>query len=212
MKKEIEKEIELQLHEQYAINNDSILNSIVVLFVGLFAAIGALGYVFINSTLFTQVRTSYSVDQVIITAIGCLVVLTIMAHICIYQGIAQRCSQFIVYAIRKKYHSQYENGETTVQDRIFPDNYKPFGKSGLGIVQGLYGEFLRIIIFVTIIIIVMVSYVSYCSMCHTCTCCKCISYTTCWFWIGAIICILYVVYVYIKNLSKYNNIQNQYKE
>ena len=63
----------------------------------------------------------------IITAIGCLVVLTIMAHICIYQGIAQRCSQFIVYAIRKKYHSQYENGETTVQDRIFPDNYKPFG-------------------------------------------------------------------------------------
>ena len=40
---EMQQQMELQLHEQYAINNNAYLKSIIALFIGLFAAIGFYG-------------------------------------------------------------------------------------------------------------------------------------------------------------------------
>lgn len=146
----MEQELEKQLHEQYAINNNANLSSVIALLVSLFAAIGAYGYVFIHTTVtslpisYPQV-TSFDSSQFLFAAIGCLIVLAIMLHICMYQGFAQRYEQFVTYAIRYKYHSQVNYSMPT--KKIFPDTYHPFNKSGLNIIQGLYGEIAKIIIF-----------------------------------------------------------------
>lgn len=148
---EMQQQMELQLHEQYAINNNAYLKSIIALFIGLFAAIGFYGYVVIHSEPIVNIMKCsyevYNINQLTFTAVGCLVVLAIMIHICIYQGTAQRYEQFIIYAIRKKYYID------STMDKIFPKTYTPFNKCGLSIIQGLYGEFIKIIFGVEILIL-----------------------------------------------------------
>lgn len=170
MEEKMEQKIELQLHEQYAINNNSNLSSMIVLFVGLFAAIGAYGHVFIHTSYIPagccMGATSYDLQQFLFTAVGCFIVLAIMMYLCIYQGAAQRYEQFITYAIRQKYHSQY-NGATKEQSSdntakqaqpIFPKNYHPFDKTCLQFIQGLYGEFIKIIIAVMLLLFIATWY------------------------------------------------------
>ena len=138
-------DIEKQLHEQYAINNNSHLNSIVTFMVGLFAVIAFYGIVFIKSSYCFEKMpdNDYTLGDLCIVTAFAYIALGIMAYLCIYQGIYQRCEQFVVWAIRQKYYrSQYNN------PKIFPDGYRPCDKKGIEIVQGLYGEFLKIIIFV----------------------------------------------------------------
>ena len=118
--------------------------------VGLFAVIGFYAHVFMESSCcFEKVEDySYSLGDLCISAICAFIALGIMAYLCIYQGMYQRREQFVVWAIRKKYY-----GENYNNPKLFPDNYKPFGKEGIEIVQGLYGEFVKIIIFVSICLV-----------------------------------------------------------
>ena len=146
----LEHELEKQIHEQYAINNNANLSSIIALLLGLFAAIGAYGYVFIHTTVTSlpinyPIVTSFDSSQFLFATIGCHIVLVIMLHICMYQGFAQRYEQFVTYAIRYEYHSQVNHSMLT--KKIFPNTYHPFNKSGLNIIQGLYGEIVKIIIY-----------------------------------------------------------------
>ena len=145
--KKIPDELFLQLHEQYAINNNSSMVAVVSLLVSMFAAIGAYGYVWIhcNSALCSTCDNDvFSLSDIAFVAIGASFILLVMSYICMYQGTSQRLEQFITYKIRKK----YEVGD------FFPEGYHPYGKKGLEIVQGLYGEFVKVFLFVFLFVVI----------------------------------------------------------
>ena len=144
--KEMQQELERQLHEQYAINNNSNLSSIVTLFVALIAVFGGYGYIFIHSSLFFNFEEiydgtngQYSLDALIFAAMAVFTVVYFMESMCLYQGYHQRYEQFITYAIRCKY---YKDNPECIRPKLYPSNYNPFNKKGKDIPQGLFGEFL----------------------------------------------------------------------
>ena len=139
-----------QLHEQYAVNNNANLSTIITLVVTLIAVIGYFGYVYVH----TGVQFSenfgcliaekvgdvhvYYIDALLLVYLASVGILGILARLCIYQGVAQRKEQFIVDAIRNEY---IDEGSRL---KIFPLHYNPYKKRGLEIVQGLYGELVKI--------------------------------------------------------------------
>lgn len=134
-----------QLHEQYAVNNNASLNSIVMLITAFIASFGGYGYVFLHSSAeydFVMLINNgyYSIDAVFLTSMALIFVMTIIKSICAYQGIAQRREQFIIYKIRQ---AMSECKSCKLQN-ILPKNYTPFGKTKVDVVQGLYGEFIGI--------------------------------------------------------------------
>lgn len=157
--------IQKQLHEQYALNNYNGLSSVVSIFVGLLAVFYAYGHVFINSApsqcddLVTLVISNdkYTPLALFLTTAAVCFVLLIMMHICIYQGLFQRKEQFITHAIRCKYYGITEiNTELMPNADYLPSYYTPFNKDKncwLKILQGLYGEFTKILILVYIVIV-----------------------------------------------------------
>ena len=133
----------LQLHEQYAVNNNSHLACIITLLVGLFSVIGFYGKVFVESTLFFEDELEgYSLTDLLWMYLFAFFSISIMMIICIYQGSSQRFEQFITYAIRNKYQLTIDQSP-----KIFPEGYNPFCKKGLSFVQGLYGEFVKLFIY-----------------------------------------------------------------
>lgn len=189
-------DIEKQLHEQYAINNNSNLTSVVNLLVAMFAVLGAYGYVYLHSngklsTDYTLINNGfYTIVAFLLTAFVTMLILGIMYWICAYQGKSQRKEQFITFAIRYKI---YKNRVTPLKDEnnvedylneeyknIFPEEYHPFNKDGIRIVQGLYGEFLKIIR--VIIIVLFVSLLPKVYFSELCCCWKlimCIFFLVC---------------------------------
>lgn len=156
--KEMQQELESQLHEQYAINNNSNLSSIITLFAALIAVFGGYGYIFIHSSLhfdfgkmYSKCTELYSMDALVFAAMASFIVIAFMKHICLYQGYHQRFEQFVTYSIRHKYYHQQPE---KLDHRLFPSNYTPFksiedlrkhlqfGEHGL--CQGLFGEFIKI--------------------------------------------------------------------
>lgn len=141
-------ELERQLHEQYAINNNTILGVVIALTCTLIIVIGYFGYVFVNSCVefsdgFRSLKGEdgvYCLDALLCSYIASLFILFVLSRFCIYQGIAQRKEQFITYAIRKKY--KFDNGgcEQDKSNKVLPNDYHPFGKNKIEAVQGLYGE------------------------------------------------------------------------
>ena len=163
-------ELEKQMHEQYAINNNNNLSSVIVLLASMIAVFSGFAYMFVSSTiefsnkqnwaLYDECSQTYYLDAFIFTVIACLIVAHIMIIICVYQGYQQRYEQFITYAIRNKYISDYmektgkNGGEST---KIFPNDYHPFPKNINNCscfflinnkytepIQGLFGEFVNI--------------------------------------------------------------------
>lgn len=142
-------EIERQLHEQYANNNNSYLGHIVTLVVGLFAVIGLYGNVFIKSNLLFEKAEDYeyTMGDLFIAAAFAYIALGIMAYLCIYLGMHQRHEQFVVWAIRKNFYGNKYN-----EPKIFYYNYIPFVDNSFALIKGLYGVFVKIISFVTLCI------------------------------------------------------------
>ncbi len=139
-------EIERQLHEQYANNNNSYLGHIVTLVVGLFAVIGLYGNAYIKTSLNGD-GSEYSFSDLCIIAAFAYIALGIMAYLCIYLGMHQRHEQFVVWAIRKNFYGNKYN-----DPKIFYYNYIPFVDNPFALIKGLYGEFVKIISFVTLCI------------------------------------------------------------
>lgn len=145
-----------QLHEQYAINNNAHLSSVISLMVAMLAVFYGFGYMFVYSSIyfssdfkFVVGNGIYTLDAFVFTAMATNIVLSIMISVCLYQGFAGRYEQFITYAIRKKYGliDDVDN-----QYSIFPSYYQPFFKQGLEIPQGLFGVFVKIFIGLAILI------------------------------------------------------------
>ncbi len=138
-------ELEKQLHEQYAINNNANLGSVVTIITTLIGVIGIYGYLFIHSTIdfasdwgsFVD-NGKYTLDVLLFSAVASYFILIIIFYLSAYLGTNQRKEQFITYVIRKKHYEQ--SGEKNDYDRIFPSNYHPFNKTKYDFIQGLYGE------------------------------------------------------------------------
>lgn len=155
-----------QLHEQYAINNNAGMQSVVSLLVGMFAVLGGFGYVWLHvgSRCSEKAENCFNGEQLLFVLAASLIVLLIMTYICMFQGTRQRCDQFIVQKIREKaFNCKYEavtgkiskcddapkkNGMAIEYDDVFYEGYHPYNKCGLSIIQGLYGEFAKIFAFV----------------------------------------------------------------
>ena len=134
-----------QLHEQYAINSNANLGSIIALITSVLVVMGYYGYAYIHTTPeFSHAFESliikdglYYLDVLLLAFIVSSFILLFISCICIYQGVQQRKEQFIIDVIRrKKAGSVFE---------VLPQYYHPFNKKGLGIIQGLYGEFIKVI-------------------------------------------------------------------
>lgn len=140
-----------QLHEQYAVNNNSSMGAIVSFIVGMFTAFGGYGYVWINTNFCPSGEKNYCFQDLTFVAIVVLFLLLIMSYICMYQGTSQRLEQFITHKIR---------GEYDVVD-FFPNGYHPFKKQELDVVQGIYGELVKIFVFVSLLILISFYYKFY---------------------------------------------------
>lgn len=205
--------MEEQLHEQYAINNNANLSSIVALVVALIAVIGCYGYVFVHSTLcfscsfdvlYNNSTNLYTLDVLLLAYLASVVVLSVLSCLCIYQGIAQRKEQFIIYSIRKKNGFDFD---------LLPSYYTPFDKKGLKIVQGLYGELIKIFVFIFVILTIVTSlklifHLTYC--CQNNSCCSGIDKIII---VGLIVLVVFMLclgyFLYYK--CKYENVQLEYK-
>ena len=145
-----------QLHEQYAINNNAHLSSVISLMVAMLAVFYGFGYMFVYSSIyfssdfkFVVNNGIYTLDAFVFTAMATNIVLSIMISVCLYQGFAGRYEQFITYAIRKKYGLIDDLDD---KYSIFPSYYQPFFKQGLEIPQGLFGLFVKIFIGLAVLI------------------------------------------------------------
>lgn len=159
-KNNMKDELLKQLHEQYAINNNANLNTIVTLVVAVIAVIGCFGYVYVHTDIeFSQnfgclvkcCKGVFYLDVLFLAYLASVFVLALLTRLCIYQGVAQRKEQIIIHAIRQKYFGKNYLDEQT-EDKIFPNGYTPYRKEGLQIVQGLYGELVKIFIGVFLIL------------------------------------------------------------
>lgn len=144
--------IYLQLHEQYAINNNANLSTIMTLVVALIVVIGCFGNVFvktenvliIQNSLYDTKNECFSVVALVLTYLASISILAILFCLCTYQGIAQRKEQFIIHAIRNEYKN--ENND------LLPEGYHPYKKTKFEIIQGLYGELDKFFIIVSIVL------------------------------------------------------------
>jgi len=141
-------ELNRQLHEQYAINNNSNLGSIIALMTAMLGVLGVFGYIFIYSGInfapdwgSFYVDGKYSLDVLLFSSIAADLVLLIIFYLSAYIGTNQRKEQFITFAIRIKYYKQEEEE----YHKTFPRDYNPFNKIKSNFIQGLYGEFCNII-------------------------------------------------------------------
>ena len=145
-------ELEKQLHEQYAINNNAVLGGIITLACTLIVVIGYYGYVFVNSSVefstgFCCLRDEdgiFYLDALLCSYVISFFILFVLSRFCIYQGIAQRKEQFITFAIRKKYNMDNDDAKQNTTIKVLPKDYHPFGKNKREAVQGLYGELLAV--------------------------------------------------------------------
>lgn len=140
-------DLEKQLHEQYAINNNSNAGTLVSLIGSLLFVMTGYGYVLY------QYRTCQCDDIAIVnlSAIIAMAVMMLLYYISVSLGANQRMEQFITFAIRAKYYKSESYMQT------FPHNYYPFKKDFFGFVQGLYNLWSKVMI-VTIVTIAMSHY------------------------------------------------------
>ena len=139
------------LHNSFSDSFGSIFNSTIILLTTSLGVLYGYAYVFIHSCIdindsFFVIKsdTQYSLNCLGITTLFTELVLCGIVMIFMYQGVATRREQFVIYAIR-----QYSKPK--LKDKILID-YHPFGKKrkdrleGFDIMTGLYGVLSTILI------------------------------------------------------------------
>ena len=161
-------ELEKQLHEQYAINNNANVSSFVAMIGSLLVAFTGYGYVVYQYLMgegnHCCCQTAKANIMLALATIAVLVVIFILYMVAIEIGASQRTNQFVIYAIRKKAYGdlQYNN--------IFPKGYEPFNKNFFTFVQGIYNTLSWIFLGIYVIIAIL----SFCVIKqHGCCLCCC---------------------------------------
>ena len=176
--------LELHIHEQYAINDNAKMSSLITLFVPLLTAVGFYGYVFVHSTCefskfdgkweLIDPNKMFNLDALILTAFCSLFILFVLSLVCLELGFSHRYTQFIIHAIRAKYYQPRQDNKEQAKsnsdkgvdeeidlgpdfNQIFPRGWTPFGKDKkkvIDVVPGLYGEFIKYLKWTGLIIII----------------------------------------------------------
>lgn len=235
--KTMQEEMELQLHEQYAINNNSNLSSVVSLIVAMIAVFYGYGYIFLHTTNFFSnglnfmccSKDMYTLDALIITAIAVFIVTGILRRICLTQGYTQRFEQFITFALRCIY---YDENINKMKKRVFPSSYHPFKikpccrekfesclesncmkKDCLrpyienNIAQGLFGEFAIILCWVDVVVIFSLIVRIIINLAHSTA--ICFNGTGC---LEIYIFLMVWIFVWCENSSKRDELRDKYLE
>ena len=127
-------ELEKQLHEQYAINNNSNSAALISLMGALLVVMTGYGYVLYQYYL----CPCRGVTMVYVTACVSSLVMTLLHCVCIHLGAGQRMEQFITFAIRINHYQAESNFDILRYKAIFPNGYHPFMKTKGDFVQGIY--------------------------------------------------------------------------
>ena len=153
-KKEMREFIYQDIHRGYSDNFNSILQSCMSLLIASLGVLWSFGYVFLYSTnelpscwFEMQGNNFLNLKALCFTTISALIALTGIIMLLMYQGVAGRNEQFITHSIRRI----SEIVESNVHE-IFPKDYHPYQKEDFKIMQGLYGEIVKLLIGISIII------------------------------------------------------------
>lgn len=134
-------ELEKQLHEQYAINNNAKVSSFVSFIVALFALFGFYGYIFAHSgNLFSPDMSGrfynngeYSLEIFFLVASVVSLILFFLLKLSLSLSITQRSDQIVIAKIRKDHYGDK-------YDKFFK-NYDPYGKNWFNFVQNYFNLF-----------------------------------------------------------------------
>ncbi len=201
-------QVDLQLHEQYAINNNAILGSMLSIFGTMLAVIGTYGYVFIHTgtELCIKSENEFSLVDLIYTASAAILVLTAIAWLCIILGYRQRKEQFIIYSIRRKYYDSTEKNRKHVYEQIYPNGYNPLGKGLIEVMQFPYDTFLWFSIITGVVVLISLIFKSFPMM----DCAYLIPIVALIVTLAlAVICIIYKLF---SSYKKYLELEEYYKE
>jgi len=154
-------EIESQLHEQFAVNNNDHASTLVSIIAAVVAVIGAYGYVFVHSTVYGQKvwgklvfdDRQYTLSTLLLTGSAAIFILAILAAIALTLGASARRDQFIVHAIRCKAYGGSDK-LTVGNDGIFPSGYHPFEK-GDDFCIGIFGTCLTMCHWLWLIVVLL---------------------------------------------------------
>lgn len=140
-------ELEKQLHEQYAVNNNSKSGTLTSLIGSFLIVMTGYGYV-----LYQYFTGEHIADEFVqFVAIVAAAVMTLLYFICVYLGVDQRMEQFVTFAIRIK-HYNLTNDMKEYRD-VYPDKYHPCRKTFCNFVQGLYNLLSKALLLVVAFII-----------------------------------------------------------
>ena len=152
--KDNEVELENQLHQQFA-ENDNKRNSVFTSFiVGIIALFGFYGFVFVNTKNngFSRECWNFTLPEYLLMSFVTIGILFFLAIMALNIGYSLRRDQFIVFNIRKKRFTEKGMKE------IFGKLYSPFGKCYCNFIPDFYNLFFRlffiseIFLFITAII------------------------------------------------------------
>lgn len=150
-------QIEMQLHEQYAINHNESINSFIAFLSAVLAIFSAFGYIFVHTkyqmsdggTLF--INKEFTFEVYVGVALITTIILAFLAEFSLSLGFAQRHDQVIIQRIRHKhYQEKYKE--------IFKDSYKADNKTICDYIPDIYNIFYVLFIIAQLLIIVATIY------------------------------------------------------
>lgn len=140
----MQQELERQLHEQYAINNNAKVSSFVSFIVALFALFGFYGYMYANTTVdfskngeFVVGTNQYTLDVFFLMSFVVCGILFFLTLLSLQLGYSQRRDQIIIHRIRE---FSYKNADHSMAE-IFGNQYNPRGKSRSEFIVGYFNLF-----------------------------------------------------------------------
>lgn len=143
-KEGMQQELERQLHEQYAINNNAKVSSFVSFIVALFALFGFYGYMYANTTVdfskngeFVVGTNQYTLDVFFLMSFVVCGILFFLTLLSLQLGYSQRRDQIIIHRIRE---FSYKNADHSMAE-IFGNQYNPRGKSRSEFIVGYFNLF-----------------------------------------------------------------------
>ena len=181
------KQLEKQLHEQYAINNNSKTTSLTTIIAAVMVAFTAFGYVLYHS--------QHNIDLLLCASNAVIGIIVLLYVIAIYLGTDQRKEQFVSFAIRVKNY-----GKGSGYNSIYPKNYSPFHKTLCNFVQGLYN--LLSVALVCCLIVVVIT-----TICAKGGYVDCPLFHCCW-----AVSLMYMLYYRLKKYQEYLKLEQEYKD
>ncbi len=149
-------DLEKQLHEQYAINNNAKAGHIISLIAAIISVVGGYGYIYSHSTSefvgeklsYCIANNSYTVDVLLMAAIACFFVIAALFLIAYNTGCQRRTDQFVTFAIRCRYYT----GNKEQFKKIYRRGYCPFNKKSWDIPQDIFKLICQILLALFVII------------------------------------------------------------